>query len=350
LLQEYRLSEVVVADLVSSSVSFNWIRCSGRDNLARELYRSFNPFQDFSVLGVIAQEENATEAWRLSQQILYCEYMEEAMAANVTYVDAKRSAFRRSIADADGFDECVPNKWAGSWFWFTVMTTIGYGNTAPQTNGGRAMVFTFGFFSILLFAGILAKAGSIVVAIVDDWLDRIKLSWLTQPAVQALLWGALYYLWCLMIAAYFVYWNMERLDATVDFSDGYWYAYITTTTVGLGDYYLEHAAVVGTDLIVWPLLILFGFVLLSSFLNKMGELFASFVPAEQSTFAEALAEDERPMFSCCPTWFQRRGSAEGAEVEASGMANLPAPPDTDVAHEPTPIDHAIDDHLPTCSR
>ncbi|KAK1744491.1 hypothetical protein QTG54_005024 [Skeletonema marinoi] len=86
-----------------------------------------------------------------------------------TYV-ARYDALEKSFADANGFDDedCFPNMWAGSWFWFTIMTTIGYGNTAPATDGGRIMIFTLGFVSILFFGFVLGKAGSIVVAIVED--------------------------------------------------------------------------------------------------------------------------------------------------------------------------------------
>ena len=103
------------------------------------------------------------------------------------------------------------------------MTTIGYGNTAPETTGGRAMIYTLGFFSILLFAGILAKAGSIICAIVDDWLNRIKLSCLTRPSVQVIIWGAIYYAYCLWIASYYIYWVKNRLDDEITYQEGYWY-------------------------------------------------------------------------------------------------------------------------------
>jgi hypothetical protein len=53
-----------------------------------------------------------------------------------------------------------------------------------------------------------------------------------------------------------------------------WFAldsYISTTSVGLGDIYLEPEVIVGQDLIVFPLLFLTGFTLLSAFLGKFAE-------------------------------------------------------------------------------
>jgi hypothetical protein len=80
------------------------------------------------------------------------------------------------------------------------MTTVGYGNQAPETTGGRAMVYSLGFLSILAFAGILASSGSIVSVIFDDAVNRIKVQSLTTPWVAVCVWGAIYYLWMALIA------------------------------------------------------------------------------------------------------------------------------------------------------
>ena len=171
------------------------------------------------------------------------------------------------------------------------------------------MIFTLGFLSILVFGVVLGKAGSIVVAIVEDFLLRTHLCFLTRHWIQMIIWGALYYLWSLLIAAYYMYWNWLRLGETVDLKDAYWFAYITTTTVGLGDYYLDHAAIIGVDLLVWPLLILYGFVLLAAFLTALGE----FVKTcdDGTDFADKLAA-ERSLFSCFPKWFQRDAEFDAA--------------------------------------
>jgi hypothetical protein len=60
--------------------------------------------------------------------------------------------------------------------------------------------------------------------------------------------------------------------AAFSFRDGYWFSYISTTTVGLGDIFLEPEVIQTRDLIVFPLLFLVGFVYLSSFLGKFAEL------------------------------------------------------------------------------
>jgi hypothetical protein len=44
----------------------------------------------------------------------------------------------------------------------TVMSTVGYGNQSPSTQGGRLMIYLVGFDTILAFAGTLAMSGYIV--------------------------------------------------------------------------------------------------------------------------------------------------------------------------------------------
>jgi hypothetical protein len=62
-----------------------------------------------------------------------------------------------------------------------------------------------------------------------------------------------------------------RLDEDMDFESAYWFAYISTTTVGLGDFYLEPEVVTGFDLVYFPIIILIGFTFLSAFLAKFSE-------------------------------------------------------------------------------
>ena len=110
---------------------------------------------------------------------------------------------------------------------------------APVTEGGRAMIYTLGFLSILMFAIILGTAGTIIVTIWDDFINRTKLHQLNIPWVACLFWGFCYYAWMLAIAAVTQNWKAARLGDDMDFSEAYWFSYISTTTVGFGDYYLE---------------------------------------------------------------------------------------------------------------
>jgi Ion channel len=149
------------------------------------------------------------------------------------------------------------------------MTTIGYGNQSPISQGGRAMVYTVGFVCILAFASILVTAGYIVTAIFDDGIRRIRLDYLNAPWIGCLFWSVSYYAWMLVIAGLSTHWQHVKLGEEFDFADGYWFAYISTTTVGLGDVVLQPEVIVGRDLVVFPLIFLIGFVFLSAFIGKI---------------------------------------------------------------------------------
>jgi hypothetical protein len=182
------------------------------------------------------------------------------------------AAFDYSIAQASGAVGCELNGVSATWFWFTVMTTIGYGNHAPVTDGGRTMIFTLGFMSVILFGAVLSQAGAVVSAILDDSVKRIRLQVLSWPSVSCLIWGSLYYAWMLVIAFVTQQWKVGRLGEAFPFNEGYWFAFISTTTVGLGDVFLEPEVIRGDDLIVFPPLFLIGFVFFAAFLRKFAEM------------------------------------------------------------------------------
>jgi len=58
---------------------------------------------------------------------------------------------------------------------------------------------------------------------------------------------------------------------SVSYSDSYWFAYISTTTVGLGDFVLSPDVLLMQDIILWPLSFLFGFVFFAAFVGKLSE-------------------------------------------------------------------------------
>ena len=114
------------------------------------------------------------------------------------------------------------------------ISPTGYGNTAPATTGGRALVFTIGFCSILVFAVVLRNAGTIVTAICDDGVDRVRfLSVLQNDWLMCLFWGVLYYSWMAVVAWKTDLWKEERLGEEFSFRDAYWFRYVVMVMVGL---------------------------------------------------------------------------------------------------------------------
>jgi len=187
-------------------------------------------------------------------------------------------ALLQSIDKASG--DCQANIPAAAWFWFVLETTIGHGNQSVQTQGGRTMVYTLGFCCILAFAAVLGTSGRIIVTILETTLfRRWKLKTVRRLRISLILWGSLYYVWMGLIASVVRAWKKRRIGLN-DFSlrDGYWFAFISTTTVGLGDYYLEPSVIRWQDMITFPMLFLIGFVFLAAFLTTMAEMLISFVP------------------------------------------------------------------------
>lgn len=139
-------------------------------------------------------------------------------------------------------------------------------------------MFTLGFFSILAFGGILATAGKITNAVADDLLRRLRLQWMTRPFIACITWGGLYYSWMVLTAFVTMRWKLTRLGeapSEFKFSDAFWFSYISSTTIGFGDIYLEPEVLLAQDLLTFPILFLVSFVFISAFLGKFSECFGA---------------------------------------------------------------------------
>jgi Ion channel len=70
-----------------------------------------------------------------------------------------------------------------------------------------------------------------------------------------------------------VNWTVRRLGTTeVSIRDGYWFAYISTTTIGLGDFILTPGVLRAIDMVSWPFNFLVGFVFFSAFVGKLSQI------------------------------------------------------------------------------
>ena len=132
IVREYKFEDIVDPELVASSVSFNWIRCTAPDPNSNDdlggaiggvIGDFFNPFMNTSQFLPSVQEEAVMNAWKKSQEELYCQYLDQSTAggtANMTFDEfaaARLDALERSYIDADGFNICTVNYFAGAWFW-----------------------------------------------------------------------------------------------------------------------------------------------------------------------------------------------------------------------------------------
>ena len=160
----------------------------------------------------------------------------------------------------------------------TVVTTIGYGSFAPQTSAGKALTCYIAIVGIAWFAFILSILGDHLLAFVA-WVDRKVRSCCSSKAgsettnfhifVQALIWNGGYILFVTVVTSWWL---------KITFGNAAYFAVITFTTVGLGDFappFLHHdttyADVVGQYLL-FAASSLLGLVLLALLLKALDEL------------------------------------------------------------------------------
>ncbi|XP_077431999.1 potassium channel subfamily K member 5-like [Vanacampus margaritifer] len=133
------------------------------------------------------------------------------------------------------------NKYHNMWDWgnsvifaATIVTTIGYGNVAPKTNGGRIFCILYGLCGIPLCLVWLSNLGSF-------FGDRAKR--LSQVLIRKnvpvkrvqLICTAIFLLWGLfvhLVIPPLVFMSLEGWS----YLEGLYFSFITLTTVGFGDY------------------------------------------------------------------------------------------------------------------
>ena len=151
----------------------------------------------------------------------------------------------------------------------------------------------FGFLSILAFGAILGMAGYIVAAILNDFVSRIPVIKNINPPVRdTMMWAVATYSWMFVVSYNTREWKKDLLGNEMSQRDGYWFAYISTTTVGLGDIYLEPEVFRNTDLVTFPVLFLTGFTLFSAFIGKLVEAVSSGMGSnKKKTLLDALERE-----------------------------------------------------------
>ncbi|KAG7371417.1 ion channel [Nitzschia inconspicua] len=276
--------------VVTNPLSFNWNRCWDNTILGNP-----NPWSPTAaqINASANQDLFFRQQWSASQQRLLREYTTErgcsTLRDNTTLSECILNATIDSVVNADGGANCDPNTGASAWFWFTVMTTVGYGNQTPSTDGGRALVAALGWLSIIAFGAIIYYSTENWTAIVDDFLFRVNLNWLTHPTFAVPFWAIISCAWFVRIAASARTFWAERVPG-FEFTtgDSIWFAYISTLTVGLGDFYLQPQGMFLSDVFSWSSQMLTGFAFVSIFLGKVGDLITSFLPTKSESLADYL--------------------------------------------------------------
>lgn len=168
------------------------------------------------------------------------------------------------------------------------------------------MIVTAGLASLILFAAVLGLGGYVILAIVDDFVRRSFLGakvW-NHPATGMLFWGAIWLIYALAVAADVQWWWNTRLPSFgdgIDRVDALWFAFISTSTIGLGDFYLQPELIFASDTMKYSVLYLIGFVFLSTFFGKIAETLAHLLPEKHNSLEARLAGTR--VLACWPRGF-----------------------------------------------
>ncbi|XP_072345539.1 potassium channel subfamily K member 2-like isoform X2 [Scyliorhinus torazame] len=149
--------------------------------------------------------------------------------------------------DPFGETENISTNWdLGSSFFFagTVITTIGFGNIAPKTEGGKIFCIVYALVGIPMFGFLLAGVGDQLGSALGQLIGKVEeifLRWKVNPTVirvlSTLLFvliGCLTFVFCPVLVFRWIE-DWPLLDSA-------YFVVITLTTIGFGDYVADGRA------------------------------------------------------------------------------------------------------------
>ena len=216
---EYGLSASFFLDEVPSinDVSFGFTKCPYK-GLIDEPYSKFKPLNYM---------EYTQAEWKKSFNDWKDYYVSEGKNES--------EAVEYARTNATGHKDCEMNYIGGAVYFFTVLTTIGYGNHIVSTNAGRAIVYICGFASILIFTATSATAGTVFTMIFDDYAIRLNYPSLTKGLTSIFVWFGLFVCSMCSYAAVIQGYSKTETPEGVSYDNALWHSFVTFTTIGFGD-------------------------------------------------------------------------------------------------------------------
>lgn len=262
------------------ALSFEWTKCDKLGlNISDETEQALGP----ELVEIIRKSDQYGQAQRF-----VIDFFQDWQVLRQSENDTTIS----TIELATGSKSCRPHTAAGALFWFTIMTTIGYGNVAPSSDLGRYLIFTAGFGSVIGFLYLNASASHVLGTLVEDVLIRLRLRRLTRGLPACIVWLVLLVGWVFSLAGVAIRWTKDKTGSNFDFKDATWFSYITITTIGLGDYNIPHQDFEARDMFYVPLCILCGFVILGIFAAKLVDTVTVWFPRGYGAFERILQETQ----------------------------------------------------------
>ncbi|KOC68896.1 TWiK family of potassium channels protein 7 [Habropoda laboriosa] len=177
----------------------------------------------------------------------------------------------------------VTERWSvlqAIFFASTVLTTIGYGNVVPSTNGGRMFCILYAFVGIPLTLTVIADCGKLFATVVVEIALAVKtklpfrFSFSCIPtnlagrrSLGAFAAIGLLFLYLACGAGMFMLWEDDW-----DFFDGFYFCFVTMTTIGFGD--LVPTAKKPKYMLLCTLYILVGLALMSTIIELVRRQYA----------------------------------------------------------------------------
>lgn len=246
-----------------------------------------------------------------------------------------------------------PTNWdlqSSIFFATTVISTIGYGNTTPKTPGGFAFTVAFALIGIPLFLVLLVSIGVRQRAAVDRLLSRClpatvvaaardggqqtppTCRWTIYQVVRVVVNVAFFaVLFCLVPAA--VFHQVERWS----YGEALYYACITITTVGFGDYVAGASTDVnfrGWYKLALACWIILGLASCASFLATLQDVYSTLVNRADGKAAAVNRDKHRNV--------RDAATAATDENEGDGGTSAVRPGDTSLQSDVTELDDQQD--------
>ncbi|XP_042287359.1 potassium channel subfamily K member 4 [Thunnus maccoyii] len=236
----------------------------------------------YLVLGAVVF--NALETPRGEKKHIELQYKRRDFLLNFSCIDPDNlHAFIEEVVEAigAGVDPNSNSSFVSQWdlasaFFFsgTIITTIGFGNISPKTEGGQLFCIFYALVGIPMFGILLAGVGDHLGTGLRKTIARIEtlfLKWRVSPTIVRVISAVLsILLGCLLFVAVpiLVFQEVEKWTLL----ESAYFVVITLTTVGFGDYVAGDSGDSGSDHWYKPLVwfwILLGLAYFASILSMI---------------------------------------------------------------------------------